>query len=150
MKSFFFIAFFFASLISFSQDNHIVKTEDGRRVLLKADFTWEYIDLVKPQATKQEETQKLESSNETVCNLPLDFEEPNLDKKIQNQLKKGRATIEHVKKKVAKDFKCDVEDVILLSVKETKASGTYNFCIKGTKVTYKRSGHNVAKKLNIF
>ena len=150
MKSFLFVALFFISLISFSQDNHIVKTEDGRRVLLKADFTWEYIDLVKPQATKQAEIQKTELSKETACNLPVDFEEPKLNQKIQNQLKKGRATIDHVKRKVAKDFKCDVEDVVLLSVKETKASGIYDFCANGTKVSYKRSGHNVAKKLKLF
>ncbi|TWO33850.1 DUF3157 family protein [Seonamhaeicola sediminis] len=150
MKSIVYALVFLFSFVSFSQDNHIVKTEDGRRVLLKADFTWEYIDLVKPQATNQAEIQKTESSKETACNLPVDFEEPKLNQKIQKQLKKGRATMGHVKKKVAKDFKCVVEDVVLLSVKETKASGIYDFCVNGTKVSYKRSGHNVAKKLRLF
>jgi hypothetical protein len=69
-----------------------------------------------------------------------------LDKNIQMQLKKGRATIDDIKKKVAKEYKCAVEDVILLSASEEKAKGAYDFCANGTKVSYKRNGHTVVKK----
>ncbi|WP_299548231.1 DUF3157 family protein [Seonamhaeicola sp.] len=150
MKSFLVAFLFFIGFTGFSQDNHIVKTEDGRRVLLKADFTWEYIDLKKPKEVEQVEIQKPNPSNGNTCELAKDFVEPKLNKKIQTQLKKGRATMAHVKQKVAKDLKCDVEDVVLLSASETKASGTYNFCVNGTKVTYKRTGHSIVKKIKLF
>ncbi|MGE5943000.1 MAG: DUF3157 domain-containing protein, partial [Flavobacteriales bacterium] len=69
-----------------------------------------------------------------------------LDKNIQSQLKRGRATIDDIKKKVAKDYKCQVEDVVLLSASEDKAKGAYDFCANGTKVSYKRNGHTILKK----
>lgn len=146
MKHFFIVVAFLISYSALSQNNHIVKTEDGRRVLLKADFTWEYIDLEAPKNTQT----SIIAKNSNTCNLPADFNEPKLDKKIQTQLKKGRATINHIKKRVAKDYKCTVNDVILISVKESKATAIYNFCANGTKTTYKRTGHSFAKKLDIF
>ncbi|WP_246067791.1 DUF3157 family protein [Changchengzhania lutea] len=48
MKTIFLLLLFTISGIGFAQDNHIVKTDDGRRVLLKTDFSWEYIDSEKP------------------------------------------------------------------------------------------------------
>lgn len=137
MKTFFVIALFFVTCFSFSQNNEIVKTEDGRRVLLKADYTWEYIDLVKPKT-------------DTKCNLAEDFMEPELNSKIQSQLKKGRATINHVKEKIAKDYNCALEDVILISFSEQKAKAIYNFCANGTKVTYKRNGHTIIENGKFF
>jgi len=79
MKSFLFIFLFAISSLGFSQNNHIVKTEDGRRVLLKADFTWEYIDLETPTDNKIDiESTKLEGND--ICNLPDGFVEPKLNK----------------------------------------------------------------------
>ncbi|TBN03920.1 DUF3157 family protein [Hyunsoonleella flava] len=150
MKKCVFALLFLTSLLAYSQNNRIVKTEDGRRVLLKADFTWEYIDsqpLTLVDSSKIKPVQPLDTK---LCNTPKDFKEPKLDSKIQAQLKKGRATISHIKKKVAKDYKCDVKDVILISASERKASGNYTFCANGKKVFYKRSGHNVAEKRKLF
>lgn len=138
MKTSFFLLFFVVSSIGFTQNNHIVKTEDGKRVLLKADYTWEYIDLEKP----------VTSNN--ACNVAQDFTEPKLDSKIQSQLKKGRATISHVKEKVAKDYNCNVDDVLLLSFTEQKAKGVYNFCANGKNVTYKRNGHAIIENGKFF
>lgn len=152
MKTPFFIFLFFVSCVSFSQNNHIVKTEDGRRVLLKADYTWEYID----SETPVDKTADSNLVNESIpaktneCNLAQNFTEPKLDNKIQSQLKKGRATMKHVKSKVAKDYNCDVNDVILLSYKEQKESGVYGFCAHGNKVTYKRLGNSIMKKGKLF
>ena len=137
MKFYLIIALFLVTCFSFSQNNEIVKTEDGRRVLLKADYTWEYIDLEKPKKS-------------TNCNLAEDFTEPPLNNKIQSQLKRGRATIIHVKEKVAKDYNCAVEDVILLSFSEQKAKGIYNFCANGTRVTYKRNGYTIIENGKFF
>lgn len=149
MKSSFLIVLFLISFIGISQNNYIVKTEDGRRVLLKADFTWEYIDAEAP-VVKNTIEEKVKTAEANGCNLAQDFIEPELDKSIQVQLKKGRATIEDIKKKVAKDHKCQVQDVILLSASEDKAVGTYDFCANGKKVSYKRNGHAILKKKQLF
>ena len=137
MKTTSLLLLFFITSIGFAQNNHIVKTDDGRRVLLKADFTWEYIDLEKPVPDKR-------------CHVAQDFTEPILDNNIQTQLKKGRATIDHIKQKVAKDFKCEVEDVLLLSASEEKERGTYDFCANGATVTYKRNGFTIIKSRKLF
>ncbi|WP_308991556.1 DUF3157 family protein [Mariniflexile litorale] len=137
MKKCLFMFLFFITLVGFSQNNHIVKTEDGRRILLKSDYTWEYIDIEKSTPDKR-------------CNLAVDFEEPKLNSKIQSQLKKGRATMDDVKKKVAKDYDCEVADVILLSVSEQKVKAVYQFCANGTKVTYKRTGHAIIQSGKFF
>jgi len=144
MKHIVFIFLFVISATGFSQNNYIVKTDDGRRVLLKADYTWEYIDAEASVNTPS----KLKESN--ACNLAPDFVEPELDGKIQAQLKKGRATIEHVKEKVAKDYECAVEDVILLSATEQKTKGMYTFCANGKEVKYKRVGNSIIKHQKLF
>lgn len=137
MKTVFLLFFFVISGMGFAQNNHIVKTEDGRRVLLKADYTWEYVDMGKPATNKR-------------CDLAEDFVEPKLNQKIQAQLKKGRATIDDVKQKVAKDYDCDISDVILLSFTEQKVKAVYHFCANGTKVTYKRTGYSIIKGTKLF
>lgn len=159
MKTTFLIALFFISFIGFSQNNYIVKTEDGRRVLLKADYTWEYIDLEKPAAdstfvstskTAVATTTKSVEKSDDACSVAEGYMEPELNNKIQAQLKKGRATIDDVKRKVANDYNCEVEDVILLYAREIKANAVYEFCANGTAVTYKRNGYVVAKKIKLF
>ncbi len=147
MKIFSIVLCLFVVSFGFAQDNHIVKTEDGRRVLLKSDFTWEYIDLEKPVDTK---IATLEEPTTNGCNLPLGFEEPKLNSKIQAQLKKGRATMAHVKQKVAKDYGCDVNDVVLLSVYEKKSNASYTLCANGKKVFYKRTGLKILEKGKLF
>ncbi|WP_111307798.1 DUF3157 family protein [Confluentibacter sediminis] len=145
MKTSFLILLFFISFIGFSQNNYIVKTDDGRRVLLKADYTWEYIDAETSVGSKNVMSETLKPSESNACNLSQDFVEPALDNNIQAQLKRGRATIDDIKKKVAKDNKCEVGDIILLSVSEEKSKGLYNFCANGKKVSYKRTGHSIVK-----
>ena len=142
MKSIFFIFLFLFSCFSFAQNNHIVKIKEGRRVLLKADFTWEYID-----ALDKEDTSVLKKMSNNNCDVSSDFKEPNLNKKVQTQLKRGRATMKHVKIKVAKDYNGTVDKVQLLSVSETKQNGVYDFCVNGFKVKYKRVGYSIIKAL---
>lgn len=137
------------SSIAFAQNNHMVKTEDGRRVLLKADFTWEYIDLEIPK-TNTIANDIPKPPKKDACNLADNFEEPKLNNKIQSQLKKGRATINHIKTKVAKDYNCTVEDVLLLSALEQKAKGMYSFCANGKMVTYKRVGNSIIENRKFF
>lgn len=149
MKLPFFILIFFISFLSFSQTNHIVKTEDGRRVLLKADYTWEYIDKgdLTVDASIKEAIKTIE---ENTCNIEEGFVEPKLDSKIQAKLKRGRSTISHVKKKVAKDSDCNVSDVLLIDFTEQKEKAVYHFCVRGKKVTYKRIGNSIIKAPKFF
>ncbi len=142
----------------FSQNNYIVKTEDGRRVLLKADFTWEYIDLAVPAEVDVNDKETIAAQiaqgstavNTSKCNTLPDFKEPKGDRVVQAHLKKGRATIKHIKKKVAKDNNCDIDDVLLLKLREQKNQGSYTFCANGKRVVYKRTGFSFAKKGKLF
>lgn len=146
MKAYYFILFFIVSSFSFAQNNHIVKTDDGRRVLLKADFTWEYIDAVKAEKVPVL-TKELKKHKQNGCSVSDGFKEPRLNGKIQSQLKRGRASIKYVKKKVAKDNNCTLDKVQLLSVSESKQNGVYDFCVDGIKVRYKRVGNAIIKPL---
>lgn len=149
MKSLFFTLLFFITFLSFSQNNHIVKTEGGRRVLLKADYTWEYLDKAAPTVDNSIK-EALKTIEKKTCNVEDGFEEPKLNSKIQAKLKRGRATINHVKKKVAKDNKCDITDVLLIEFTEQKEKSVYHFCANGKKVTYKRIGNSIIKAAKFF
>ncbi|MFD2726506.1 DUF3157 family protein [Hyunsoonleella rubra] len=146
MKHCLYILLFLLSVTAISQNNYIVKTEDGRRVLLKADYTWEYIDMQPMTLVDSTEMKDIKPLKPNACGVAEDFEEPQLNSKIQRQLKKGRATIEHIKKKVAKDYECDENDVLLLTAKEKKSYGNYSFCANGKKVFYKRNGNKIIEK----
>ncbi|SHI66723.1 DUF3157 family protein [Algibacter luteus] len=150
MKVYILLLTFLISAFSIAQNNHIVKTEDGRRVLLKADFTWEYIDAEAPAVNNLPVKAKSETHKSSHCKLIDAFVEPKLDQKIQQQLKKGRATINHIKKKVAKDNNCTLEEVLLLTVSEQKSKGLYTFCANGKLVKYKRVGNTIIKNTKIF
>lgn len=148
MKTYLLMSLFFFSFIGFSQNDFILKADDGRRVLLKADHTWEYIVTENPDGSVGPINTPL--AKDKRCGMALDFVEPHLDNQIQAQLKRGRATINHVKQKVANDFKCEVEDVLLLSASEDRDRGSYDFCANGTTVTYKRNGFTIIKSRKLF
>ncbi|TNJ46975.1 DUF3157 family protein [Tamlana fucoidanivorans] len=151
MKTPVFLILCFVSCFCFAQDNHIATLEDGRRILLKADYTWEYIDLKAPeQSNVKAALAETEVKTGKTCSLEADFVEPALDNNLQKQLKRGRATIKHIKKRVAKDYKCDVDDVILLAVTEDRTKGSYVFCANGTRVSYKRMGYSIVEKGKLF
>lgn len=147
MKKSLFLFIFMISYSGFSQNNYLLKTDDGRRVLLKSDYTWEYVDTVLLDSSQ---VAMPEAVKEDACKLGKEYKEPKMDAKIQNQLKRGRATIDDIKQKVANDNDCSVKDVTLLSYNEQKEKGTYNFCVKGEKVAYKRVGFNIIKKGKFF
>ncbi len=88
MKKYLFSCVLFISFFGFSQNNYIVKTDDGRRVLLKADFTWEYIDAVVPDKVDEDSKEAvavqiaqgssplISKVNTKKCNTVEGFEEP--------------------------------------------------------------------------
>ena len=123
------LTYFLITSVSTGQ-NLIAKTEDGRRVLLHKDKTWEFID----KAIKKDNT-KISKSD---CNLPVDFKEP----KGKNSafLRRSDATLKDLKKHVSVDFDCKIEDVIVIKASEQKGNGVYILCVKGKRVKYRRLG----------
>ena len=149
MKTFTLFLFLLVSSFSFSQTGQIVKTEDGRRVFLKNDYTWEYLDAVDSKS-QTALIESLKAAGENGCSLEAGYLEPRLDGKIQSQLKRGRSSMRYVKKKVAKDQNCSVDDVVLLSFSEQKKKAVYHFCANGAEVTYKRLGNSIIKASKLF
>lgn len=122
----------FLCTVTFGQ-TIIAKTEDGRRVLLNEDKTWEFIDKV----TKETAASDSDFPN---CNLPADFKEPEGNKKIQGWLKRGDATIKDLKYHVAVDNNCSIDDIKITSVSEQKGNGNYVLCVNGKEMRYRRAG----------
>lgn len=130
MKTLLSITFIIMSFFSFAQSK-IATTEDGKRVLLRENNTWEYID----------SNSKIEKSETSMkCNLGADFKEPKPDKGIQSFLKRGDATIEDLRKHIAVENDCDVKDIIFLKISEQKGNGMYSACVKGKEMKYRRIG----------
>lgn len=122
----------FITTISFGQ-TLIAKTEDGRRVILNNDKTWEFIDKVAKASSSTDE--KFPD-----CNLPKDFEEPKGNRKIQGWLKRVDAQIKDLKDHVAVDNNCSVDDIKVTSVSEQKGNGNYVLCVNGKEMRYRRTG----------
>ena len=121
-------------LTSFSMKSQslIAKTEDGRRVILNKDKSWEFIDS-KP-------VEEINKSNNKSCKIGKDFVEPKSDKSVTSWLKKFDATTDDLKKHVAVDNDCTIADVILLNISEQKGNGIYSLCVKGLEMKYRRAG----------
>jgi hypothetical protein len=131
MKKLFVSILLIASTISIAQSK-IATTEDGKRVLLRDNNTWEYIDSNPSKSVKQS------SSNR--CNLSADYTEPKPDKKVQSWLKRGDATIDDLRKHISVENDCQVSDVIFLSISEQMGNGMYSVCVKGKEMKYRRMG----------
>jgi len=125
MRHLLIITTLFFSTFCFSQ-NKTATTEDGKKVILKSDNTWEY-----------SESSKISKSD---CVLDANYEEPKSDKKVLKWLKKFDATTDDLKKHIAVENDCKVEDVKLLSISEQKGNGMYSLCVNGKKMKYRRMG----------
>jgi len=132
MKYILIILSLFLCNITFGQ-TIIAKTEDGRRVILNDDQTWEFIDKVAKESASSD-------TDFPDCNLPADFQEPEVDRKIQGWLKKFDAQVEDLKKHAAVDNDCSVDNIKLTSVSEQKGNGNYVLCVKGKEMRYRRTG----------
>ena len=128
------LTLFLISLTTISYGQTLIATtEDGRRVVLNENKTWSFIDSA-PKAN-------LTSSNEFPdCNLPNDFQEPEGNKKIQGMLKKVDATAMDLKKHVAVDNDCSIDDIKITSISEQKGNGNYVLCVNGKEMRYRRTG----------
>lgn len=121
-------------LISFSMKSQtlIAKTEDGRRVVLNKDKSWEFID------NKPVET--INKSDNKSCIINKDYVEPKSDRNLYNLLKKGGATTDDLKKHVSVDNECEIKDIVILKISEQMGNAVYILCVKGIEMKYKRIG----------
>lgn len=110
MKKLIIIGLILTSTLSFSQ-NKPATTEDGKKVILKSDKTWEY---------------DTKSTSENDCNLPSNFVE-----KDKN---------ERLRKHVAVENECKPDEVIFISLTQGMGNGMYVLCVKGKKMKYKKIG----------
>lgn len=124
MKNLLLTGLFFTSAFSFAQDISAT-TSDGKKVILKSNKTWEY--------TKT-------TTSENDCVLDANYVEPKSEKGINSWLKKFDATTDDLKKHVAVENDCKVEDVKLLDISEQKGNGMYKLCVKGKIMKYRRTG----------
>ena len=125
MKKLFLYSLLLASTLTFAQ-NKTATTDDGKKVILKSDKTWEY--------------DSKSTSSENDCVLDANYVEPKSEKGINSWLKKFDATTDDLKKHVAVENDCKVEDVKLLDISEQKGNGMYKLCVKGKKMKYRRTG----------
>ena len=128
MKKLFILGILLVSTYTFAQDKNAV-TEDGKKVILKPNKTWEY-------ATTTTTT----TTSESDCVLDANYVEPKSEKGINSWLKKFDATTDDLKKHVAVENDCKVEDVKLLDISEQKGNGMYKLCVKGKIIKYRRTG----------
>ncbi|MEZ7500751.1 DUF3157 family protein [Flavobacterium sp. Arc3] len=125
MKKLFISILFIVSSISIAQ-SATATTEDGKKVVLKSDKTWDYI------------SKTVVSEND--CTLEPNYVEPKSEKGINSWLKKFDATTEDLKNHVAVENECEVKDVKLLNISEQKGNGMYSLCVSGKKMKYRRMG----------
>ena len=55
-------------------------------------------------------------------------------------LRMTNATTKDLKKHVAVENECNVEDIILIAISEQAGNGMYSLCVKGKKMKYRRTG----------
>ena len=124
MRKIIITSLFFASTFAFSQTIKAT-TDDGRKVLLNSDKTWDFAD---------------KNSENSKCGISQGFTEPKSEKSVYYWLKKFDATTDDLKKHVAVENEVPENSVILLSISEQKGNGMYVLCVDGKKMKYRRTG----------
>jgi hypothetical protein len=118
MRHFLLSGAFLISVLSFAQ-NKAATTEDGKKVILKSDKTWEFADL-KIQTNK--------------CEVSANFVEPKGESKNQSFLKMVDATTKDLKKHISVDRGCKIEDITLTNLSEQKGNGIYIVCVNECRI----------------
>lgn len=124
MKKLFTLCVFLTSTYTFAQDKTAV-TEEGKKVILKPNKTWEYTE---------------NKSDIKTCIVEAGFIEPKGEPKNQSFLKKVDATVTDLKKHISVDRECKITDIILTNISEQLGNGIYIVCVNGKEYKYRRSG----------
>jgi hypothetical protein len=123
MKKLILLSFTMFSIFSFSQNIKAV-TEDGKKVILKADKTWSY------ENTKNE--------SKSSCDIEPGFKEPKYN--TSSMWKKMGSTVDDLKKHISVDMGIKKEKIILLEISEQFGNAVYILCVDGQKMKWRRTG----------
>lgn len=123
MKNLIFITILFCSFFCFSQ-NQIATTEDGKKVILNSDKTWEYASS--------------ETNSENPCVVEAEFKEPKWN--TSSTWKRMGTRVDDLKTHIAVDMGVAEKDITLLSLSEQMGNAVYVLCVNGTKMKYRRTG----------
>jgi hypothetical protein len=118
MKNLFLIILFMFTVI-ISAQSKIAITEDGKKVLLNSNNTWQYID----------SDSKKEEGSKDICNLGQDYKEPKTSKNV-----------ERLRNHVAVENDCKNEDIKFINIAEERGNGMYSLCVKGKYMKYRMIG----------
>ncbi|MCW1149127.1 DUF3157 family protein [Flavobacterium lacisediminis] len=123
MKRIFILGVLLVSTYTFAQ-NKTATTEDGKKVILKSDKTWEY------------DESKKEAKN--TCVIETGFKEPKYN--TSSSWKKMGSTVDDLKKHISVDMEVKQDKIILLEVSEQLGNGVYIVCVDGQKMKWRRTG----------
>ena len=123
MRKLFLLGLTLFSVCSFGQDIKAT-TEDGKKVILKADKTWKY------------DESKTETKN--TCEVEVGFKEPKYN--TSGVWKKMGSTVDDLKKHISVDMGVKQDKIILLEVSEQLGNGVYILCVDGQKMKWRRTG----------
>lgn len=123
MRKLFLLVVAMFSIQSFSQDIKAI-TEDGKKVILKDNKTWEY------------DQSKTEIKN--TCVTEKGLKEPKYN--TSGMWKKMGSTVDDLKKHISVDMGVKQEKIILLEVSEQLGNGVYILCVDGQKMKWRRTG----------
>lgn len=125
MKKLLILNLLLISTLSFSQ-TIIATTDDGKKVLLKDNNTWEYLN----------PTSKTETKNK--CVIEDGFKEPKWNK--SKSWKKMGTRVDDLKKHISIDMDIAESKIILLQLSEQLGNAVYVVCVDGVKMKYRRTG----------
>ena len=110
----------------FGQSAMVLKTEDGKDVVLESNGTWHYASNSIEQK-KPDDYCNVEEINEVAA-------------RKSRLLKIGEARLKDLKKFVSVDQECDIENIKVIAASEQLGSGAYNVCACNRKVKYQKMG----------
>ncbi len=126
MKKFVLMGCIMAFGSAFSQTQYAITTT-GKKVILKADKTWEYAEGEKAPAAAPVKT----------CTLDKNYKEPEFSKNFIIQAKGG--TVEDLKKFISINNSIPVEKIKVLDLSESIGNGVYLLCVDGVEQRYYRT-----------
>jgi type III secretory pathway component EscV len=128
MKKYFLLSLLIISTITIAQ-NKTATTEDGKKVLLKSDKTWQYA-----------ETENISDNSKQNISKSKVFIEPKGENKNQSFLKKATATVADMKRHVSVDTGCPVDKILLKDLSEQLGNAIYVLEVCNISMKYRRSG----------
>jgi len=124
----------------------IATTEDGKKVLLKDNKTWEYIEM---ESTKPKENLSTKDTSKVIfdtlkCNIVAGFKEPRTSR--SSTMDVIGLTSHDIKILIAIDRNVEVKDITIIEAFEKLQYSLYTVCIDGYKYKYKRTGKKIKRE----